>query len=157
MPKFNRDYYLKLIETDYFGSVMAAKMDAVLACFTPAAEVNIYHGDNPIRRFFAKPGKDQESFTVFWGHLFENYHAHFGNFHHVIDTEHDCAASTFLPTLTPKPGSAYLAAGILTLNNCNFFRFKDGKIDHMIIYYANPTLGAKLGAASSGPTAFPKG
>ena len=41
-------------------------------------------------------------------------------------------------------------------NNCNFFWFRGGKIAGMIIYYANPTLGKKLGLKPKMPTAFPK-
>jgi hypothetical protein len=151
-----RAHYLKLVEQDYFGSVMAEHLDAVVRCFTAAAEITIYHGDNPVQRFHAAPAAGQQPMGDFWGHLWANYRVHFGQFRHVIDAEAECCASTFVATLTPKPQSAYRDAGTLTLNNCNFFWCRQGLIYRMIIYYANPTLGARLGVASTAPTGFPK-
>ncbi|MDX2224728.1 MAG: hypothetical protein SFV21_18385 [Rhodospirillaceae bacterium] len=152
-----RAHYVKLVEQDYFGNVMADDLDAVVRCFTADAEITIFHGDNPIRRFYAAPAAGQQHMREFWAHLCGNYDSHFGQFRHVIDAEADTCASTFVVTLKPKPASAYLATGTLTLNNCNFFWCRQGVIHRMIIYYANPTLGAQLGLASTGPTGFPKG
>lgn len=151
-----RAHYLKLVEQDYFGGVMAEHPEAVVSCFTADAEITIYHGDNPVQRFYAAPAAGQAHMRDFWAHLWVNYHVHFGQFRHVIDAEAECCASTFVATLTPKPRSAYLATGTLTLNNCNFFWCRGGKIDRMIIYYANPTLGARLGMMTQTPTGFPK-
>ena len=156
MSKPTRDHYIKLVEKDYFGNVMAEDLDAVVGCFMPDAEITIYHGDNPIRHFYGRPQQHQEPLRAFWAHLCGNYGAHFGQFQHIIDDANECCAATFIVTLAPKPNSAYLATGTLTLNNCNYFWCRDGKIARMTIYYANPTLGAKLGLASVGPTGFPK-
>jgi hypothetical protein len=156
MSKLDRSHYIRLIEHDYFGNVMTENLDAVERCFTSDAVITIYHGDNAVRHFYAWPEKNQQPMRAFWAHLCGNYEAHFGHFRHVIDEAHDACASTFIVTLKPKPNSDYLAAGTLTLNNCNFFWCVGGKIARMTIYYANPTLGAKLGAASAGPTGFPK-
>jgi hypothetical protein len=156
MSKPNRAHYIKLVEHNYFGNVAAADIAAVLQCFTPDAEITIYHGDNPIRFFYGQPKGDQLPLRAFWDHLCANYVGHFGQFTHIVDEANECCAATFIVTLTPKPNSAYLATGTLTLNNCNYFWCRDGKIARMTIYYANPTLGAKMGAASVGPTGFPK-
>ncbi len=156
MSKPNRDHYIKLVEKDYFGNVVAEDIEAVVRCFTPDAEITIYHGDNPIRRFYGKPNGDQQPLRAFWDHLCGNYGAHFGQFQHIVDEAHECCAATFIVTLTPKPNSAYISTGTLTLNNCNYFWCRDGKIARMTIYYANPTLGAKLGLVPVGPTGFPK-
>jgi len=156
MGSFGRDYYIDLVERRYFGAVMAEDLTAVEGCFTPDAEIVIYHGDNPVRRFYGRPAPGQQPLRAFWAHLCGNYAAHFGQFRHVVDPAHGCCAATFVVTLTPKPHSPYLATGPLTLNNCNFFWCADGLIVRMIIYYANPTLGAQLGLASAGPTGFPK-
>jgi hypothetical protein len=157
MPKPDRAHYIKLVEQDYFGNVMAEDLAAVVGCFTPDAEITIYHGDNPIRHFYGRPRAGQHPLRAFWEHLCGNYRSHFGQFRHVVDPDNECCAATFIVTLTPKPTSAYLATGTLTLNNCNFFWCVDGKIHRMTIYYANPTLGAALGLTSTGPTGFPKG
>lgn len=156
MTALNRDYCVKLVEEDYFGNVMKEDIAAAVACFTEDSEVVIYHGDNPVRRFHGSPTGDQLPLEAFYDHLLGNYDALFEDFEHTIDLDTGRCASNFIVTLTPKAGSAYEETGTLTLNNSNFFRCRDGKIFYMVIYYANPTLGEKLGVQSSTPTGFPK-
>ena len=156
MSKFDRAYYERLVEKDYFGNVMKEDISAACACFTKDSEVVIYHGDNEVRRFYGTPTGGQLPLAAFYDHLLGNYGAFFENFEHTVDVEMQRCAANFLVTLTPKPGSAYEDTGTLTLNNSNFFRCREGKIYYMVIYYANPTLGAKLGTQTAGPTGFPK-
>ena len=155
MSKLSRAEYVGLMQ-NYFSSVMREDVDAIRACFTPDARITIYHGDNPLRQFHAAPTADQLAFSDFYGHLLQNYSVHFGNFCHFVDTEKERCSATFEPTLTPKPESEFLADGEVSLNNCNFFRFRIDKIEDMIIYYANPALGAKLGV-TDGPPTVPQG
>ena len=157
MTKLTHAQYIARMRDDYFGGVMREDRAGVWSCFTDDARVTIYHGDNEVRQFFKNPGPGQKSFDFFYGHLWQNYKVLFTDFRWIVDVEHDCAAATFLPTLDPKPGSDYLATGRMNLNNCNFFWFRGRHIADMIIYYANPTLGAKMGTAAPTPTAFPKG
>lgn len=154
--KMTRADYVKLIEKKYFASVMKHSYEAVIANFTEDARVTIFHGDNPVQVFFKNPKRGQQSFNVFYGHLFDNYIVDFGKFNTVVDVAKMTAAATFSPRLKPKKGSPYKSTGNLSLNNCNFFWFRGDKIADMIIYYANPTLGKKLGLAPKMPTAFPK-
>jgi ketosteroid isomerase-like protein len=156
MKKLSRADYVRLIRKKYFAGVERHDYQAVVDCFTPDARVTIYHGDNPVQRFFKRPGKGQTSFRVFYGHLFENYDVRFTKLHYVIDLDQATAAATFVPRLKPKRGSSYRQTGNLQLNNCNFFWYRGDKIADMIIYYANPELGKKLGIATRMPTAFPK-
>jgi ketosteroid isomerase-like protein len=156
MPVYDRAYYTKLVEQDYFGNVMKEDIAAACACFTEDSEVVIYHGDNPVRRFYGTPKDGQLPLDAFYEHLLGNYGAKFEHFEHTIDLEYQRCAANFLVTLTPKPGSTYETTGTLTLNNSNFFRCRDGKIYYMVIYYANPTLGEKLGVQTTSPTGFPK-
>ena len=156
MPPFDRDYYVKLVEDNYFGNVMKEDIPAAVAAFTDDAQVVIYHGDNAVRRFYGNPTGNQLPLEAFYDHLLSNYDALFEGFEHTIDVESQRCAANFTVTLTPKPGSAYEEMGTLTLNNSNFFRCRDGKIYYMVIYYANPTLGAKLGTQTASPTGFPK-
>lgn len=156
MSEFGRDYYIKLVEKDYFGNVMKEDIAAACACFTEDSEVVIFHGDNEVRRFYGTPGDGQLPLEAFYDHLLGNYDALFEHFEHTIDLSAERCASNFLVTLTPKPGSDYVDTGVLTLNNSNFFRCRNGKIYYMVIYYANPTLGAKLGTQTASPTGFPK-
>jgi ketosteroid isomerase-like protein len=151
-----RKTHLDLVEK-YFASVMREDFAAVRACFGPDAYVTILHGDNPRRKFSYRETEGESSVAFFYGHLWTNYHVKFYDFTFVIDAASNRGACYFQVTLTPKAGSDYAATGALRLNNCNFFRFEDGKIADMIIYYANPTLGATLGDTKGAPTAFPKG
>lgn len=150
VSKYSRDYYVNLVEDDYFGSVTREDIAATLDCFTPDAQVTIYHGDASARRFAAAPQAGESPLREFYDHLLANYVPRFTEFRHFIDPSRDCCAAYFDVELSPKPGSPYLDAGTRHLKNCNFFQCRDGKIHDMIIYYANP------GATPGGPTGFPK-
>ena len=141
----------------YFDAVMREDMAVVRAKFTPSAKITILHGDNPKREFLLADVNGPNSLTHFYGHLWANYSVKFYDFTYIIDAGADAGSCYFKVTLTPKPGSEYAATGALHLNNCNFFRFANGLIADMMIYYANPTLGAALGGdTKKAPTAFPK-
>ncbi|MDP6953656.1 MAG: hypothetical protein QGF53_12945 [Alphaproteobacteria bacterium] len=146
----DHDFYVTLVEEAYFGSVMREDIAATLDCFTADAQVTIYHGDAPVRRFAVSPQAGESPLREFYEHLFANYVPRFTAFRHFVDVPNACCAATFDVTLLPKPGSAYLDAGTRRLKNCNFFHCRGGKIFDMTIYYADP------GADPGGPTGFPK-
>jgi hypothetical protein len=156
VSSFDREYYINLIEESYFGNVSKEDITGACDCFTDDSKVVIYHGDNPVRLFYKEPKGNQQPLEVFYDHLLGNYNAKFQDFVHTIDLSDEKCASNFLVTLSPKPNSEYLSTGVLTLNNSNFFRLDNGKINYMIIYYANPTLGDLLGNTNDSPTGFPK-
>ena len=155
MPTLDRQTYLAVTQ-GYFDAVTREDFPGVLARFTPAAEVTIFHGDNPAQHFHKAPADGQRPFDEFYGHLWENYVVAFNDRAFVVDAEAGTAAAIFSPSLTPKAGSAYLDTGPLTLNNANFFWFEDGLIARMVIYYANPTLGEALKTQYTHPTPFPR-
>ena len=148
--------YRRLVEEAYFGTVMTGNVDAVLEAFTDDAEVTIYHGDNPVRRFKKTPGEGEVDLREFYAHLCGHFNAGFDGFMHVADLERARAAAMFTVTLTPRPDSPHAGEDALVLNNCNFFKYRGDKISWMVIYYSNSTLGAKLGQGSQGLTGFPK-
>jgi hypothetical protein len=150
VSKYSREYYVNLVENDYFASVTREDIAAALGCFTPDAHVTIYHGDAPARRFAAAPKAGESPLREFYDHLLANYVPRFTGFRHFVDPPSECCAAYFDVELSPKPDSPYLGAGKRQLKNCNFFECRDGKIHHMIIYYADP------GANPGGPTGFPK-
>jgi len=147
------NYYVKLVEEDYFGSVTGQDKDAILDCFTEDARVTIYHGDNKPRCFRGKPTSGESPISIFFDHLLRNYDPRFEDFTHFVDAVHDRCAAHFRVHLTPKLDSPYLPVGVLVLQNCNFFLCRDGKIDDMILYYSNPSAG---NATQPTPTGFPK-
>ena len=120
---------------------MKEDIAAVVACFTDDSEVVIYNGDNVVRRSYGSPKDDQLPLESFYGYLFTNYNVLIEGFVHTIDVDAERCASNFTVTFTPKEGSAYEETGTLTMNNSNFFRCRDGKIDYMIVYFANPKFG----------------
>jgi hypothetical protein len=156
MPTLTRAAIIQLVEHEYFGSVSRRDIPSVLACFTRDAAVRIYHGDNPTRNFFMTTRRGQTPLAMFYQHLTENFQARFLDFEHFIDLPARRSAATFAVRLRPYRSSPYHPSGSLTLNNCNFFEYRRGRIQRMTIYYANPLLGKKLGLASMGPTGFPK-
>jgi len=150
----DRAWYTTFIEQTYFGNVEQGKVDAILACFLPDAEVVIRHGDSPERLFAPKASDDRMVLGEFYEHLCGNYEASFRDFRHFVDPDEQRAASHFKVQLRPKPDGLYADAGVQNLLNCNFFEFKDELISHMIVYYVNPQAGEGAGSA---PTGYPQG
>lgn len=103
--------YVRLVEEEYFGSVVRQDKPAILACFSEDATVTIYHGDNTPRRFGAKAEPGVSQLSTFFDHLLGNYDPEFLEFTHFIDAAHDCCATHFKVRLTPKPNLSYAAAG----------------------------------------------
>ncbi len=125
--------YVQLVEERYFGNVSRDEQGAVLACFTHDAEIQIRHGDNPVRILRGQPLAGDSHLSEFWRYLNGNYRASFSNFEHFVDVAaHRCAA-TFVVTLAPKPGSVHAAEGIQVLQNCNFFWLRDSLIERMVV------------------------
>lgn len=147
--------YVQLVEDRYFGNVSRDRQDAVLACFADDAEIEIRHGDNPVRILKGRPLAGESHLSEFWRHLNGNYRAAFADFQHFVDVaSHRCAA-TFIVTLTPKPGSLYESQGIQTLKNCNFFWLRGTQIERMIVYYSNPAAADESSAQKKRPTGYP--
>jgi hypothetical protein len=142
---------VNFVENQYFGSVVRNDIDAVLACFHTDAKILIRHGDNPVRNFSLQPGARESELREFYMHLCGTFSTWFGNFNHVIDFEENRSACYFTVRLTPFSDELLESAGEQELNNCNFFRFRDDKIEHMIIYYSNS--GAEAGQKM--PTGYP--
>ena len=143
MTDLDRERCIQFIEDDYFGSVVAADLDKIRACFSSDAQVLIRHGDLAPRLFRPEPRTEGELDLMagFYGHLCGNYAAWFGDFEHTIDTPAQRAASRFSVRLTPLADGDYAGEGVQALKNCNFFEFRDGLIQFMLIYYSNPTGG----------------
>ena len=148
----NRAACIEFIEHSYFGSVMQGDVAGIMQCFTADAAVVIRHGDNPERYFTAASANEATDLLGFYDHLCGNFEAWFGDFEHYIDIDQARAASRFTVRLTPKPDGLYADQGVQELHNCNFFEFRDDRISHMIIYYANP----QSADAAVAPTGYPK-
>jgi hypothetical protein len=148
----NRKAVIDFIENTYFGSVMQDDIPAVLKCFHDEAEVLIRHGDNPPRHFSLKPGAGESDLEDFYAHLCGTFESWFGHFKHFVDLEDDRSACYFTVRLTPKSNDEKESIGVQELQNCNFFRFKDGLINHMIIYYSNSAAEA----GENTPTGYPQ-
>ena len=151
-----RDDYMDLVERRYFGNVARADIPSTVACFTGDAQVTIYHGDAAPRLFKSEPAAGETPLPRFFEHLLANYDPQFTEFVHYVDTEGERCAATFLVTLTPKPDSPYRDAGVQRLRNSNFFRWRDGLIHEMTIYYSNPGTADDADAHGSRPTGFPQ-
>lgn len=142
--------YVDIVENRYFGNVAGMRFSAVLDCFTEDATVLIYHGDNQPRHF-SRDGKQGDVLINFFEHLTGNFTARFENFVHYIDPQVNRCASRFLVTLDPLADSDYFSNGQQQLNNCNFFDFRGGLIEHMIVYYSNSRAQSE-----TTPTGYPK-
>ena len=151
MAELERNDYIRLVEEDYFGNVVTGDLQKVLDCFTEDTAVTIRHGDNPPRLFSKNGAEGTGELQDFYKHLCGNFTPWFGDFDHYIDVPEQRCSCTFVVKLSPLPGSDYLDAGPQTLRNCNFFKYRDGKIEEMIIYYSNHESGLE-----QTPTGYPK-
>ncbi len=152
MSLSDRKAVIDFVEQDYFGNVERENIDGVLDCFQHQAEVIVRHGDNPVRYFSVAPRGDHDDLRGFYLHLCGNYTASFSGFKHFVDLDEGRSACYFDVRLTPKPDASYADSDALWLNNCNFFRYENGKIKHMIIYYSNPDSAASHDV----PTGYPR-
>ena len=147
MSDLSRQDYVRLVEEDYFGNVVAGNLDKVLNCFTEDVAVTIRHGDNLPRRFNRHGIDGASKLEDFYRHLCENFTPWFGEFEHYIDIPEQRCSCTFVVKLTPLQDSDYLGAGPQNLRNCNFFKYRDGKI-------AEPIKGATI--IGNGPSTMHK-
>lgn len=150
MSDLSREDYIRLVEEEYFGNVVAGNLERILDCFTEDITVTIRHGDNPVRQFTKQGVNGTTKLEDFYKHLCGNFTAWFGEFDHYIDIPEQRCSCTFVVKLSPLANSAYLEAGPQTLRNCNFFKYRDGKIEEMIIYYSNYESGLE-----QTPTGYP--
>ena len=148
----NRQAVIDFIEKGYFASAMRADFDGILNCFCEDVEVLIRHGDNPVRVFSKYPSGEESHLKEFYTHLSGTFEAWFGDYKHFVDLDENRCASYFTVRLTPKSPDMLAEVGVQELQNCNFFRFEDGLIKHMIIYYSNSAAEA----GSRAPTGYPK-
>lgn len=148
----SRDAVIRFVEQAYFGSAMRADVAGMLACFVPDARVTVRHGDNPERYFSPAAHGQHAELGSFFEHLCSTFEPWFGNFEHFVDLEQDRSACYFTVRLTPREPDMLADSGILELRNCNFFCYQDGKIDEMIIYYANSGASERR----SMPTGYPQ-
>jgi hypothetical protein len=147
-----RESLIDLIEQRYFGGVSRGDFAGILDCFAPDATVIIRHGDHPPRLFSAAGPQPPEisDLMSFYEHIHGNYDCWFGEFVHYLDPEASRAASRFTVRLTPRPEGRYAGLPVQELMNCNFFDLApDGRIAHMIVYYAN------AGGGAGAPTGYP--
>jgi hypothetical protein len=147
----NHESFRSFVEERYFGNVAGGKITAVMDCFEPGAEVVIRHGDNPVREFIARSEDGGTELREFYEHLCGNYEAWFGNFQHFIDVEQQRSACYFTVRLQPRPDGLYADTEIQELHNCNFFEYRDDRINQMIIYYSNPQADN-----ADNPTGYPR-
>ena len=142
-----RANYIRLVEEAYFGNLMRDDIDGALACFSDTAVVTIRHGDATPRIFHRRPTAGEAALEDFFRHLLGQFHASFGEFHHYFDPVAGGGASRFVVSLKPRATRTDLQPQQLL--NCNFFDLEEGRIERMLIYYANP------GAGSAAPTGYP--
>ena len=147
----NRAGVVSFVEESYFGNVSANNIDAVMECFHSDATVLIRHGDKPPRHFAVEPDSGESHLREFYTHLCGSFEARFEDFSHFIDLEANGSACYFTVRLTPRSADMLDSVGVQVLRNCNFFHYRGGKIERMMIYYANSAAET----ADAKPTGYP--
>lgn len=126
-----REDYTEMVENQYFANVDGKNIEAVLNCFHPDALFTIQSA------FSSHKGRDTNVKAMF-ENLFEKYSriVH-KDFRHVLDIDNECCASQFSVENVANDGSK------IRLSNCNFFYFKNDKIQQIFVYMSGGinTLG----------------
>ncbi len=124
MPDLNAAQLKGMVEQNYFGNVDNKFIESVMDCFHPDATLTIqtanltHTGASEIRRMF----------TDFFPAFQKIWH---GDFSPVVDVEKQKVAIQFVATRDTFDGQHQRA------ENCNFFKFKDGKIESIVIYMSD--------------------
>lgn len=122
-----RDFYVKMVETNYFGNVDARNLEAVLDCFcddaifTIQSAHSVHRGKVEIREMFIE--------------LFKNYEPKMihKDFRHVVDVENNRCSAQFNVELIETSGGPEIS-----LTNCNFFYFNEyGKLKEVYVYMSD--------------------
>lgn len=128
MAAFDRQHYIDLVETHYFGNVDAKNLQPVLDCFHADAALTVQTA--PITH----EGRDQgirEMFETLYSSYKSIWH---GDFAHTVDVELECIASRFTVQLTD------LQDGKVELHNCNFWRCKQGRFQRVYVFMSGDNV-----------------
>lgn len=124
MPLLNASQLRQMVEQRYFGNVDNKFLESVLDCFDPEATFTIqtdnltHTGVAGIRRMFSD---FFQAYSKIWH----------GEFQPVVDVERQTVAVQFIATRDTFEGRHQRAL------NCNFFRFKDGRISSVTVYMSD--------------------
>lgn len=112
---------LAVLVESYFAAVDRMDLAATLACFTEDARVTIATFDTVYR------GRDTE-IQGMYRRLFARYSSVWhGDFDHVVQPPERVASQFTVRNVSPQ--------GVRTVkHNCNFFRFRQGRICDMCVY-----------------------
>lgn len=126
--RYPREFYMKMVEDNYFGNVDGEKLPEVVDCFCEDIIFTIQSS------FTVHEGRDTGIKTMFET-LFENYkHIRHGDFSHVVDVDHQCIASRFNVHLIDNDGEEQHKS------NCNFFFLENGKFRRVFVYMSGENV-----------------
>jgi len=135
-----REQFIDIVERQYFGSMAAASPERILPLLTEDAVLTGFYGINAPRIVRRHPAAGEESFVGFLGGLLTNFTLTYSQFVHFVDLERQQCACTFRLVITPRDVASTLPER--RLRNCNFFRFDDGLIGAIAVYFADPLVDA---------------
>jgi ketosteroid isomerase-like protein len=124
----SKDYYVHMVENQYFANVDARDLEGVLDCFCEDAVFTIQSAHS------VHKGRDSEIREMYIN-LFANYEPKMihKDFRHVVDTENSCCSAQFNVELIETGGSEEIF-----LTNCNFFYFnEEGKFKEVYVYMSD--------------------
>ena len=125
------DYYVKMVEKNYFASVDRKDMASTLDCFCEDAVFTIQSA------FSTHEGRDTDVRKMFEDYFNNFTHGVHKDFVHVVDVEHQCCASQFNVDVEARDGTK------TNMSNANFFYFENGKFKRVYVYMSGGqnTLG----------------
>jgi ketosteroid isomerase-like protein len=134
----NRQDYIDLVETVYFGCMTRGELAPILALFAEDAVITTFHGDTPARRMRAAPGPGEEPLAAFFSRAIDNFNVRYTDFDHVVDVTAQRIAAVYTLHISPKPDGPLKDVAPRQLRNCNVFQLRDGRITAVTAYFAHP-------------------
>ena len=133
----SREQYVNLIENGYFGNMAAGQPQLIMPLLAEDAVLTGLFGANHPRRVSHDGRPGTESFLAFLSALQADFELRYSNFFHIVDVDLERSACTFRLEIIARDVNSNI--GIRTLQNCNFFQFKDGLIRAVTAYFASPS------------------
>ena len=116
------EYYLQMVEEEFFASIDRRDLSATLNCFCEDAVFTIQSA------FTTFEGRDTGIRRMFQNSLENFSSAVHQDFVHVVDVEHERCATQFDVELLAVGGNK------INMSNCNFFYFENGKFKRVYVF-----------------------
>lgn len=136
-----RDEYIELIEQRYFGNLTICQPKRSVELFAPDGVLTARFPGVAERVARHQPGPGEETLVHFFSAVLEIFRVSYRDFWHSIDEGAQRASCTYTLRLDPLDTTAEGRE----LRNANFFQFRDGLIEQVLVVGVASAATSPLG------------